>query len=141
MREFEVSLTEEIKKGLIPFSNRSRNLEGLSVCHNIEPFDEGMRTHEAVISLNANQDWGAEEALAAVVTTRTITIAIKDWVSEDDVVGAMVYIDGVLAGTADENGELTIVDIELGGHSIKITAAGYLDSDTDYLLNDYFVVT
>ena len=141
MKEFSKLLSEELKQGLVPYTNRPRNVGGLRESFNLEVTDEGLACHEEVVSITEDRDWGQEEVLTPAATTRDITIVVRDYVSEDDVEGAMIYIDGNLAGTADVNGELLIEGIAIGGHSIKITKAGYLDSDADYLLNDYFVVT
>lgn len=142
MREYEHRLDKELIKGLKPYSNRPRNSEGLIECFNVVPYEEGVMSHAEVISPNdATKAWGAVMALPTNTTTRDITIHVTDLVSTGDVTGAMVYLDGVLEGTADVNGEVTILGVSLGGHSVKITAAGYLDSDTDALFNDYIVVT
>lgn len=142
MREYEHRLDKELIKGLKPYSNRPRNSEGLIECFNVVPYEEGVMSHTEVISPNdATKAWGATMVLPTNTTTRDITIHVTDLVSTGDVSGAMVYLDGVLEGTADANGEVTILGVSLGGHSVKITAAGYLDSDTDALFNDYIVVT
>lgn len=142
MREYEHRIEEEFKKGLKPFSNRPRNAEGLVECLNILPHDEGIKSHVSVVSMNdAGKDWGVASSLPTTTTTRDITLHISDFVDDTEVEGAMVYLDGVLEGTADVNGEVTITGVVLGGHSVKITAAGYVDSDADALFNDYIVVT
>lgn len=142
MREYESSLTKEFLKGLIPISNRPRNAEGLFECLNIYPEGEGFVSHKTIYSLNdVDVNWGSQATLIEHATTRDYTISIKDYVSDDDLSGAMVYIDGALVGTTDVDGLLTVEGIAIGGHAIKITLAGYLDSDADALLNDYFVVT
>jgi len=142
MREYEHRLVEEIKKGLKPFSNRARNAEGLSVCFNVMPYDEGVRGHIPVVSLNdADKDWGETAELPSNTTTRDITISISDFVDGEDVDGALVYLDGSLAGTTDSNGEVSITGVTVGGHTIKVTKAGYIDSDSDAICNDFIMVT
>lgn len=141
MREYEHRLAAEFKKGLKPFANRSRNAEGLSVCLNQMPYEEGIKPHETVVSLNdATKDWGADIPLPGNVQTRDITIHIADLVSDGDIEGAMVYLDGELAGTSDAEGNVDIAAVALGGHNIKITAAGHIDSDLDYIYNDFIMV-
>ena len=142
MREYEHRLDKELKKGLKPFSNRPRNSEGLVECFNVVPYEEGVMSHTEVVSLNdATKNWGAAMALPTNPTTRDITIRVTDLISTDEVLGAMVYLDEVLEGTADVDGEVVITGVTLGGHSVRIVAAGYIDSDADALFNDFIVVT
>lgn len=142
MREYEHRLAEEFKKGLKPFANRSRNAEGLAVCFNQMPYEEGIQPHEIITSLNdATKAWGADVALPGNVVTRDITIHVADLTTTGDVSGAMVYLDGALAGTSDANGDVAITGVTLGGHTVKITEAGHLDSDLDNIFNDYIMVT
>ena len=140
MKEFVSSLDDELLVGLRAYANRPANSAGLSELYNLEPGAEGLEAHVPIVDLGS-VDWGVAVTLTPAATTRDITLIVKDYVSEDDVDGAMVTVDGVFAGTADINGELTIIGIAIGGHSIKIAKARYLDSDADFLLNDYFVVT
>lgn len=141
MREYEVPLVEEFKKGLIPFSNRPRNAGGLTDCFNVFPDDEGIKSHEEIISLNsATKDWGVQESLVVSTDIRDVVINIKNYVDVNNIEGAMVYIDGVLRGTTDIDGELTVTDLSVGGHSLQVSEAGYIYSADDHLLNDYFVV-
>ena len=142
MREYEHRLVEELKKGLKPFSNRARNAEGLSVCFNVLPYEEGIRSHMEVVSLNdEGTDWGAVAELPTNTTTRDITIHIGDLIDDADVDGAMVYLDSVLVGTSDASGDVAISGVTVGGHNIKVTKAGYIDSDSDALCNDFIMVT
>ena len=52
-----------------------------------------------------------------------------------------VYLDDVRKGNTDADGELDIANVSVGGHTLKLTKAGYDDSDADDLYNDYIVVT
>jgi len=142
MREFEYDFSlEGLNKGLRNFSNNPRNNKALVECHNVGPGKGGPELHEPLTDLNADGiTWGGEGLEDQPSTTRDITIVVKDYVTEAELPDAHVYVDGVDEGVADSNGEVNITGIELGGHSIRITLAGYLDSDADDLLNDYFVV-
>jgi len=73
--------------------------------------------------------------------TRTVTIDVTDYVSGADLETVAVWIDGVSKGNTDASGELTVEDVELGGHTLKLTKTGYTGSEDDTLLNDYFMVT
>ena len=91
-----------------------------------------------------------EEELSATVTltpegggsseTRTITLNIKDYATDVAVSGASVIVDGSSRGTTDSEGNITITDISVGDHALKITASGYQSSDEDELANDTFTV-
>ena len=136
MKELEYDITKLFYGGL----RRFKNQEGLIACFGVEEEDGEYLEPPSLVELNTSYAWptdGIEECSG----TRDIVIVVKDYVSDADVSGAHVWIDGVDEGTADANGELAISDIAIGGHSIKITATGYTDSDQDSLLNDYFVVT
>jgi len=51
-----------------------------------------------------------------------------------------VFIDTVNKGTTDADGLITITDVTVGSHAIKMTKTGYEDSDTDTLINDFIMV-
>lgn len=142
MKEYSFLFNEGLTKGLRRYSNNPINAQTLTELHNLEPSELGLEPHETLINLDAsNVDWGGMGAKAAITDTSDITISIVDYVDEDvDIAGASVYIDDVLMGTTDANGEIDLT-LTVGGHTIRVTAAGYVDSDADDLLNDYFVVT
>lgn len=141
MKEFDYSFREGLLKGLRRFSTNPVNEEALVELHNLAPGDQGLEPHEALTSMDASGvTWGGLGEKAAAADTRDITISIVDYVDNDvDVVGASVYVDSVLVGTTDANGEVDVT-LSVGGHAIRVVAAGYVDSDSDDLLNDYFVV-
>ena len=142
MKAFQYVFEEGLMKGLRRFSSNPRNNQDLVECHNAMPSENGLKFHKVVTSLNADEiSWGGEGKLDAYSPTRNITINITDYVSEEDVAEASVYIDGALQGTTDANGEIDITDIAVGTHTLKVTKTGYVDSDADELLNDYLVVT
>ena len=73
--------------------------------------------------------------------TRDITINVKDYATEITIEGATIYVDGSWKGATDAEGNITLKDIAVGDHTIKITKNGYLDSDLDDLANDTFTVS
>ena len=142
MREFESSFPAEgFNKGLRNSSSNPQNDPALVECFNVGPGKFGPELHKPVISFESTQSWGGRGLEQLPALTRSITIVVRDYVSEADVEGAEVYIDGVSVGAADVNGEVNIPSIEIGGHSIRIVKTGYFDTTADDLLNDYFVVT
>jgi hypothetical protein len=128
--------------GLRRFDSNPKNSPAIVELYNIAPADKGVIPHPPVTSMNdATASWDGRGSKTSTPTTKDITIAIKDYVDPDvEIENASVYIDGVYKGVTDADGELLVEDIEVGGHTIKITAASYTDSDQDDLLNDYFVV-
>ena len=54
--------------------------------------------------------------------------------------GAEVYVDDILMGVTNSEGELSIDDLAIGTHALRILAPGYMDTDIDTLYNDQFQV-
>jgi len=105
------------------------------------PTETGLEVHKAVNDLNTSYSWGGLGKWTVAGATRDITIHVADYIDATELETVSVYIDSVLKGTTDANGELDIDDVAVGGHALKLTKTGYLDSDADTLLNDYIVVT
>lgn len=76
------------------------------------------------------------ELECAATETRNITLKVIDHATETAVAGALVAIDGVAAGSTDENGELRVDAVTTGDHNIAVSAQGYLDTDQDELSNE-----
>lgn len=53
---------------------------------------------------------------------------------------ADVYVDDVLLGQTNESGEFPIQGIAEGTHTLRVLAAGFVDTEIDTLYNDEFVV-
>ena len=141
MKQGEVDLSRALKRGLRRFPVSPKNSEWLLECHNWAPAEDGIEPHETLISLGAASiSWGGEGVYSAAATTRTITIRVTDYVSTAELADVTVYIDSVSKGTTDANGELDIANVSVGGHELKLTKSGYVDSDADDLFNDYIMV-
>jgi hypothetical protein len=67
---------------------------------------------------------------------KDVTFVVRDKVTDAVVEGANVYIDGSFRGSTDEDGVLTVNNVSVGSHTLKITCSGFLDSDEDDLNND-----
>ena len=142
MKEFPFNIKEGLTKGLRRFSTNPMNSQFMVELHNLAPSDQGLEPHETITSLNATGvTWGGVGAKAAITDTADITISLKDYIDEDDIADAAIYIDGIYIGVTDADGELDVVGVTLGGHTLRVVATGYVDSEDDDLLNDYFVVT
>lgn len=74
------------------------------------------------------------------VTLKPYTIYVRDFSTGAFVVGAEVYVNDIYKGFTDSNGRLFLGNLTPGTYSLKIRKAGYLDSETDDLNNDYFTV-
>jgi hypothetical protein len=106
------------------------------------PTESGLGFHEDVISLDADDiSWGAESSSQGDLGTTTITISVKDYTTEEDLEGVSVYLDNVLKGTTDSEGDIEISDVTIGIHYVRMTKSLYVNSNVDDLLNDYIVVT
>ena len=142
MKEFEFTFQKGLTSGLRKHFTNPRNEQALAECHNWRPTEAGLVAHEAVVSLNAGGiTWGGLGKWTVAGATRDITIHVADYIDATELQTVSVYIDDVLKGTTDANGELDVDDVAVGGHTLKLTKTGYLDSDADELLNDYIVVT
>lgn len=51
MREFEISLTKNLSKGLRPFSKNALSTSFLFECHNFCPTETGLVSHETIYSI------------------------------------------------------------------------------------------
>ena len=76
----------------------------------------------------------------ATLEYRNIIIRVVDKDTDTIKENAEVTIDGIVVGATDEFGELSIDNILTGNHTLKITGDSFLDTDTDNLNNDSFVV-
>ena len=151
MREFSSKI--KLEKGLRQFSTGIRSVEGLTECFNLAPAENGLEVHESINSLNASGvTWGGHGAGYGAAggdgpggggdsgTLRDIVINVQDYSDDSDLEDVTVYIDGVSQGTTDSDGNITINDIAVGGHTLKMTKTGYYDSDADTLYNDFIMV-
>ena len=142
MKEFEAVFSEGLSKGLRADSARERNTERLTECFNVRPFRGGLALHVPMVDLNAaGVVWNGLGKSLPSLGTRDVTIDVTDYVTGGDLETVAVWVDGVSKGNTDANGELLVEGVELGGHTLKLTKTGYVDSDDDVLLNDYFMVT
>ena len=141
MRQGIEVIDKALREGLRRFSNNPRNMPGLVECFNLAPAEQGLEVHETITDLGATGvTWVGEGQYTASAITRTITIRVTDYVSDAELQTVAVFLDTVSKGNTDANGELDIADVSVGGHELKLTKAGYLDSDADTLFNDYIMV-
>ena len=140
MKEFNFKLKDTLFAGLRKFPNNPRENESLIECHNLAPAEGGLELHEYVTSMNEATSFGGLGTESASTTTRTITINVADFINLSDLQTVTVFIDEVSKGTTDANGLITIADVTVGSHAIKMTKTGYSDSDADTLINDYIMV-
>lgn len=140
MKEFNFKMKDTLFGGLRKFPNDQRRDEALVVCHNLAPAEKGLELHEYVTSMNEAADFGGLGDESASETTRTITINVADFITDADLQTVTVFIDEVNKGTTDANGLITIGDVTVGNHAIKMTKTGYTDSDADTLINDFIMV-
>jgi hypothetical protein len=129
------------KKGLRPYSTNPRNSEYVVELYNLAPAELGLESHEEIQDVTvAGVEWNGQGQYTPSAITRTITIRVTDYVDATELATVSVYLDTVLKGTTDTNGEITIAGVSVGGHELKLTKSGYSDSDVDDLYNDYIFV-
>jgi hypothetical protein len=129
------------KKGLRPHTNNPRNSDYAVELFNLAPAEMGLVAHEEIQDITVtNVSWNGQGQYTPAAITRTITIRVTDYTDITELSGVSVFLDATLKGTTDVSGELSITDVAVGGHVLKLTKSGYLDSDTDNLFNDYIFV-
>ena len=133
---------EALRAGLRKFRHLIRNAQALQDCYNLAPHEVGLVPHEPVISLaSTTQVWPGIGALTPPSRLRTLVIHTHDFFDGEVLAGVSVYLDGELKGTTDTDGELSISDVLVGGHLVKLVKSGYADSDEDAIANDFILVT
>lgn len=70
-----------------------------------------------------------------------VTIVAKDFLTNENIVGASVYVDGYYKGVTDSDGRLYVGTMDAGEHTVRIVASGYTSTDGDTLENDTFIVS
>jgi len=141
MRQAETGLDKIFRNGLRQFSNNPRNMPALVECHNLAPAEQGLEPHEEILDLGASGvSWGGKGVYVPGGITRTVTIRVSDYVDDTELSGVSVYLDEVLQGTTDSDGEIDITGVQVGGHELRLTKTSYTDSDQDNLFNDYIMV-
>lgn len=139
MKEFQITLTEKMERGIRRFlTHASKAVPGILELHNIAPAEEGWELHDPIIYLSSSADFNGATEIPMVDELRSITLSVRDYVASTNYAsGASVYLDGSLVGTSDASGEIALSNVTAGKHSIKIVATGtYLNSDTDDVAYD-----
>jgi hypothetical protein len=141
MKQAATTIRDALRSGLRQYSNNPRGVPGLVECHNLAPAEQGLEPHEEITNLGDDSvSWGGEGSYTPSAVTRTITIRVTDYVDASELQTVTVFLDSVDKGTTDAAGELDIANVTVGGHELKLTKAGYVDSDLDDLFNDYIFV-
>jgi hypothetical protein len=128
------------KKGLRPYATNPRNSDYTTELYNLAPTELGLEAHEEIRDITSEIEWNGQGQYTPSAITRTITIRVTDYVDATELQTVAVYLDSVSKGNTDANGELTIASVTVGGHELKLTKTGYVDSDDDNLFNDYIFV-
>ena len=141
MKQATMTIEKALRNGLRRYSNNPRNVPGLTECFNLAPGEQGLEEHETITSLGATGvSWGGEGVYSAGAVTRTITIRVTDYVDDSELQTVAVTLDGVGKGNTNADGELSIGDVTIGGHELKLTKTGYVDSDLDTIFNDNIMI-
>jgi hypothetical protein len=128
------------KKGLRPYTTNPRNSAYATELYNLAPAELGLEAHEEIRDITSEIEWNGQGQYTPTAVTRTITVRVTDYVDDTELQTVSVYLDSTLKGTTNVNGELSIADVAIGGHELKLTKTGYLDSDADTIFNDYIFV-
>ena len=128
------------KKGLRPFPTNPHNSDYATELYNLAPAELGLEEHEEIQDITLEIEWNGQGQYTPASITRDITIRVTDYVDTSELEDVSVYLDTVLQGTTDSAGELDVSDVTVGGHLLKLTKTGYVDSDVDNIFNDYIFV-
>ena len=94
-----------------------------------------------VISSSSISSSSSSSISSALITT-SITLVYTDFVTGSPVVGAAIKVDGIDRGTTDDLGEILLQDITINDvHEVSASKEGYLNTDSDGLSNDRFMIT
>ena len=106
------------------------------------PMEQGYKGHEVFNDMNGTGiTWNGLGKLTAATATKSITLNVKDYLTDSNLQTVAVWLDGVSKGNTDASGNITITGVSVGGHTIKLTKTSYVSSDDDDLANSYIVVT
>lgn len=83
---------------------------------------------------------GQTEPPQSQVTSTPYAITVLDYSTNAALDGVTVYLNGVVKGTTDANGRVSLGNLLPGNYTLKMTKLGYFNSDEDGLNNDYFTV-
>ena len=89
---------------------------------------------------------GYEEPLYAYIVIswehveRTVYLTVKCACTRAPLQGVAVYVDGEYRGLTDVSGRITLGDLRVGSHSLRLVKEGYQASDVDLIKNDELVV-
>jgi hypothetical protein len=139
MKGFEFPF-EGFVKGLRTFSNTPKNFKTLVECFNLAPSEIGLEAHEEISDITSEIDWGGLGVYTPSSITRDITIRITDYLYDTELDVVTVYIDGANKGTTNTDGELAITGLTVGGHTLRLTRADFIDSEDDTLFNDFLYI-
>ena len=139
MREYSEPF-KALNGGIRKHSSNIRNNHALIVCYNISPGAEGPESYEPIINFNDETDWEGDGVYVRPPETKDVIINARDYLDNEEIVGASVTIDGIFRGLTNEEGKITVAGLEVGGHTIQIAATGYVETALDTLSNDYFTV-
>jgi len=129
------------KKGLRPHPTNPRNSEYCVELFNLMPAELGLEAHEEIQDITTTDiEWNGQGYYTPASVVRDLIIRVSDYVDDEELQTVSVYIDDVLKGTTDANGELVISNVLVGGHTLRFTKANYTDSEDDDLFNDYMFV-
>lgn len=71
---------------------------------------------------------------------KTVYLTVKCACTRAPLEGVAVYVDGAYKGMTDASGRITLGDLRVGTHQLKLIKQGYQASDVDLIKNDELVV-
>jgi hypothetical protein len=75
------------------------------------------------------------------VENNYVTLTFKNYNTGEVIVGASVWVDGILRGTTNSNGQIYLGLMTSGTHEVRATHPNYSPTQADLLGNDSFVVS
>jgi len=71
---------------------------------------------------------------------RTVYLTVKCACTRAPLEGVAVYVDGEFRGLTDVSGRISLGDLRVGSHQLRLIKDGYQASDVDLIKNDELVV-
>jgi len=118
-------------------------LIAISECNNDELSAEISAEFEAVSTSASSASLSSisSSSSQSEIATTTIVLHYKDFVTGYSLGDVSVYIDGISRGRTNANGKLTVHGITVNTvHTLRASKKGYLNTDSDSLENDQFII-
>jgi len=97
---------------------------------------------QAISASSSSVSCSSSSSISSAILETSITLVYTDFVTGSPIIGAAVIVDGANAGVTNNLGEILIEGVTINEiHEVSATCDGYLNTDSDGLSNDRFMIT